>query len=166
MFDRDSCSVVRSLIGLFAFRSNPVSKVYQHRSRNDGILEVTWSTGSLRERTVRDTAVGELTPRIHFCNLLMEQARIEHAPNGSLLTYITSADALANHCIVTAVNEWNIWIRSICTSSIYQQHHCIVTAVNEWNIRIGSICTASIYQQHHCIVTAVNEWNIVTAVNE
>ena len=61
MFDRDSRSVVRSLIGLFAFRSNPVSKVYQHRSRNDGILEVTWSTGSLR-RTVKDTAVGELTP--------------------------------------------------------------------------------------------------------
>ena len=26
----------------------------------------------------------------------MEQARIEHAPNGSLLTYITSADALVN----------------------------------------------------------------------
>ena len=62
MFDRDSRSVVRSLIGLFAFRSNPVSKVYQHRSRNDGILEVTWSMGSLRERTVKDTAVGELTP--------------------------------------------------------------------------------------------------------
>ena len=61
MFDRDSRSVVRSLIGLFAFRSNPVSKVYQHRSR-DGILGVTWSTGSLRERTVKDTAVGELTP--------------------------------------------------------------------------------------------------------
>ena len=39
-----------------------VSKVYQHCSRNDGILEVTWSTGSLRERTVKDTAVGELTP--------------------------------------------------------------------------------------------------------
>ena len=58
MFDRDSRSVVRSLIGLFAFRSNPVSKVYQHRSRNDGILEVTWST----ERTVKDTAVRELTP--------------------------------------------------------------------------------------------------------
>ena len=57
-----SRSVVRSLIGLFAFRSNPVSKAYQHRSRNDGILEVTWSTGSLRERTVKDTAVGELTP--------------------------------------------------------------------------------------------------------
>ena len=62
MFDWDSRSVVRSLIGLFAFRSNPVSKVYQHRSRNDGSLEVTWSTGSLRERTVKDTAVGELTP--------------------------------------------------------------------------------------------------------
>ena len=28
----------------------------------------------------------------------MEQARIEHAPNGSLLTYITSADALVNEC--------------------------------------------------------------------
>ena len=51
--------MARSLIGLFALRSNPVSKVYQHRSRNDGILEVTWSTGSLRERTVKDTAVGE-----------------------------------------------------------------------------------------------------------
>ena len=62
MFDRDSRSVVRSLIGIFAFRSNPVSKVYQHRSRNDGISEVTWSTRSLRERTVKDTAVGELTP--------------------------------------------------------------------------------------------------------
>ena len=60
MFDRDSRSVVRSLIGLSAFRSNPVSKVYQHRSRNDGILEVTWSSGSLREKTVKDTAVGQL----------------------------------------------------------------------------------------------------------
>ena len=45
--DRDYSSVVRSLIGLFAFRSNPVSKVYQHPSRNGGILEVAWSTGSL-----------------------------------------------------------------------------------------------------------------------
>ena len=51
MFDRDSSSVVRSLIGLFAFRSNAVSKVYQHRSRNGGILEVAWSTGSLRKLT-------------------------------------------------------------------------------------------------------------------
>ena len=34
---------------------------------------------------------------MHFHNLLMEQARIEHAPNESLLTYITSADALANN---------------------------------------------------------------------
>ena len=62
MFDRDSRSVIRSLLGLFAFRSNLVSKVYQHRLRNEGILEVPWSTGSLRERTVKDTAVGELTP--------------------------------------------------------------------------------------------------------
>ena len=62
MFDRDSGSVVRSLIGLFAFGSNPVSKLYQHRSCNDGILEVTWLTGSRRETTVKDTAVGELTP--------------------------------------------------------------------------------------------------------
>ena len=61
MFDRDSRSVVRSLIGLFAFRSNPVSKVYQHRYRNDGILEVTWSTGSLR-KNCKDAAVWELTP--------------------------------------------------------------------------------------------------------
>ena len=61
MFDQDSRSVVRSLIGISAFRSNPVSKVYQHRSRNDGILEVTWSTGSLR-KNLKDTAVGELTP--------------------------------------------------------------------------------------------------------
>ena len=63
MFDRDSRSVVRSLIGLFAFRSNPVSKVhvYQNRSHNDGILEVTWSTGSLR-KNCKGTAVGELTP--------------------------------------------------------------------------------------------------------
>ena len=62
MFDLDSRSVVRSLIGLFAFRSNPVSKVCQHSSRNDGISEVTWSTGSLRERTVKNTAVWELIP--------------------------------------------------------------------------------------------------------
>ena len=53
--------MVRSLIGLFSFRSNPVSKVYQHRSRNDGILEVTLSTGSLR-KNCKNTAVGELTP--------------------------------------------------------------------------------------------------------
>ena len=53
MFDQDSRSVVKSLIGLFAFRSNPVSKVYQHRSRNDGILEVTWSKGSLRKNCKR-----------------------------------------------------------------------------------------------------------------
>ena len=46
MFDPHSRSVVRYLIGLFAFRSNPVSKVYQHRSRDDVILEVTWSRES------------------------------------------------------------------------------------------------------------------------
>ena len=37
---------------------------------------------------------------MHFRNLLMEQARIEHAPDGSLLTYITSADALVNNTYV------------------------------------------------------------------
>ena len=63
MFDRNSRSVVMSLIGLFAFRSNPVSKVYQHRPRNEGILEVTWSTRSLRKNyKIKDTAVGELSP--------------------------------------------------------------------------------------------------------
>ena len=61
MFTRDSSSVVRSLIGLFAFRSNPVSKVYQHRSRNGGILEVAWSTWSLRKKS-KNTAPVELTP--------------------------------------------------------------------------------------------------------
>ena len=78
--------MVRSLIGIFVFRSNPVSKVYQHRSRNDGIWEVTWLTGSLRERTVKDTVVGELTPD-PFPQLANGTGRIEHAPNGSLLTY-------------------------------------------------------------------------------
>ena len=61
MFDRDSRSVVRSLISLLAFRSNPVSKEYQHRSRSDGIYEVTWSTESLR-KNCKGTTVVELTP--------------------------------------------------------------------------------------------------------
>ena len=30
----------------------------------------------------------------------MEQARIEHAPNGILLMYITSADALVNNLLM------------------------------------------------------------------
>ena len=33
-------SVVRYLIGIFVFRRTSLSKVYQHRSRNGGILEV------------------------------------------------------------------------------------------------------------------------------
>ena len=39
-FDLYSSSVVRSLIVLFVFRSNPITKVYQHRSRNGRIMEV------------------------------------------------------------------------------------------------------------------------------
>ena len=78
MFDRDSRSVVRSLIGLFTFRSNPVSKVYHHRSRNDGILEVT------------DTAVGELTTD-PFPQLANGTGPNRTRANGRLLTYITSA---------------------------------------------------------------------------
>ena len=41
----------------------------------------------------------------------MEQARIEHAPNESLLTYITSADALVineltnQHIVVTSTGS-------------------------------------------------------------
>ena len=58
MFGPDSSSLVRSLIGLFPFRSNLVSKVYQRRSCNGGILKVARSTGSLR-KTVKDTAAGE-----------------------------------------------------------------------------------------------------------
>ena len=53
--------MVRSLIGIFAFRSNPVSIVNQHHSRNGGISEVAWSTGSLRKNS-KNTAAGELTP--------------------------------------------------------------------------------------------------------
>ena len=64
MFGRDSSSMVRSLIGFFAFRRNPVSKVYQHHSRNGGISEVAWSTGSLRKSS-KNTAAGDLTP--HPC---------------------------------------------------------------------------------------------------
>ena len=91
MFDQDSSSVVRSPIGLFAFRSNQMSKVYQHRSRNGGILEVAWSTGSLRKNSNRHCYWGVNTQSISAT--ANEQARIEHAPNGSLLTYITVADA-------------------------------------------------------------------------
>ena len=62
--DRDSSSVVRSLIGLFAFRSHPVSKVYQHLSRNGGILEVAWSTGCPRKKTLRHCCWGVNTRSI------------------------------------------------------------------------------------------------------
>ena len=93
---QDSRPVVWSLIGLFTFRSNPVYKVYQHRSRDGGISEVAWSTGSLRKNSKRHCCWGVKHP-IHFRNLLMEQARIEHAPSGSLLTYITTADAMVNN---------------------------------------------------------------------
>ena len=88
MFDQDSSSVVRSLIGNFAFRSNPVSKA---------MVELWKWLGrrGVLERTVKYTAAGELTID-PFPNLLMEQARIEHAPNESLLTYITSVSALVN----------------------------------------------------------------------
>ena len=54
-------------------------------------MEVAGSTGSLRKNSKRHCCWG------HFRNLLMEQARIEHAPNGSLLTYITIADAMVNY---------------------------------------------------------------------
>ena len=35
----------------------------------------------------------------------MEQARIEHAPNGSLLTYITIADAMVDKIVFLKVME-------------------------------------------------------------
>ena len=62
MFDLDSSSVVRSLIGLSVFRRNPVSKVYQHRSRNGGIFGSSLIDGEFEKKTVKDTAAGELTP--------------------------------------------------------------------------------------------------------
>ena len=52
MFNLDSSSVEGYLIGLFVFRSKPVSNVYQHRSRD----------GEIWERTVKDTAAWKLTP--------------------------------------------------------------------------------------------------------
>ena len=90
--------LVRSLIGLFALRSNLVSKVYQHRSRNGGILEVARSTGSLRKNSKRHDCWGVNTRSI-YRNLLIEQARIEHAPIGSLLTYINIADAMVKYIL-------------------------------------------------------------------
>ena len=59
-----SSSVVRSPIGLFPFRSNQMSKVYQHRSRNGRILEVAWSTGSLRKSSNRHCCWGVNTQSI------------------------------------------------------------------------------------------------------
>ena len=68
MFDLDSSSVV---IGIFIFRSNLVSKVYQYRSCKAALLEVAILAGSLRKNS-----------KIHCCwgvsNLLMEQAQREH----------------------------------------------------------------------------------------
>ena len=53
-----------------------------------------WNFGSsLVDGESKDTAAGELTRE-------QEQARIEHAPNGRLLTYITIADAMVNDCLV------------------------------------------------------------------
>ena len=49
--------MVRSLEGIFAFRSNLVSKVYHHHSRNGGISEVAWSTEILRKNS-KNTAAG------------------------------------------------------------------------------------------------------------
>ena len=91
MFDRDSSSVVRSLIGLFTFRSNALSKVYQHRQRSGGIWEEAWSTGSLRKNSKRHCCWGVNTRSI------FAKARIEHARNGSLLKYIIIADAMVNN---------------------------------------------------------------------
>ena len=42
-FGLNSSSVARSLIGIFVFRTNPVSKLYQHRSRNG---DQWWNFGS------------------------------------------------------------------------------------------------------------------------
>ena len=90
----ESSSVVRSLIGIFVFKSNPLSKVYQHRSRNGGILKVAWSTGSLRKNS-KDTAAGELT-HDPFPQLSNGTDPNRTRAHGSLLTYITIADAMVN----------------------------------------------------------------------
>ena len=48
-----SIQITCKSLGLFDFSSNPVFKVYQHRSRNGGILVIAWSTGSLRQNSKR-----------------------------------------------------------------------------------------------------------------
>ena len=60
---RDSRSVVRSLIGLFALEAIQYPKYINIVHAMIEFLEVTWSTGEFeRKKTVKDTAVGELTP--------------------------------------------------------------------------------------------------------
>ena len=81
MFDRDSSSAVSSLKGLFVLEAIGYPKYFK----------VAWSTGSLRKNR-KDTAAGALTP-----DPFPQLANRTGAPNGSLLTYITIADAMVNN---------------------------------------------------------------------
>ena len=119
MFDRDSSSVVRSLTDLLAFRSNPESKVYQHQSRNGGILEVARSTGSLRKNSKRHCCWGVNT------RLLMEQVGIEHAPNGSLLR------------ISPSLTRW--WITYAIYAILFSMLQELIFVNKKWPVRNSSL---------------------------
>ena len=70
----------------------------------------------------------------------MEQARIEHAHNGRLLTYITSADALVNNyhmpidichmCIISRTK----YIISIEISDIFRSKYCFFLNPHTWSL--------------------------------
>ena len=104
-----SSSVVRSLSGLFALRSNPVFKVYQHRSRNGGILEIALSTGSLRKNSKIHCCWGVNTRSIcgqYFLNLIANGTGPNRTrAHGSVLTYITIADAMVKKVRTLVVQQ-------------------------------------------------------------
>ena len=103
--------MVKSLIGLFAFRSNLFSKVYQHRSRNGGILEVAWSTGSLRKNSKRHLCWGVNTRSISaICYWNMPESNTRPM-------YITIAEAMVNECegrIEKSVPRIAVWHHAAC----------------------------------------------------
>ena len=110
MFDLDSSSVVWSLIGLFVSRcklvsSSVVMSLFKERSGIQSIstlLSQCWNFGSslvdreFEKEQLKTLLLGSQHPirGLYFCNLLMEQARIN--AYGSLLTYITIANAMVN----------------------------------------------------------------------
>ena len=71
----------------------------------------------------------------------MEQARIEHAPNGSLLTYITSASALVNY--ITCCLSVHMYL-SGHPSDFFQFHLHINKRIHIYARFISSVCLFAI----------------------